>query len=574
LEKQEIEMLKQLNLDSFSSNILNKLRAKAPAEEYFRFLIFLAASAYWYKKSGTTEGLLAAMADTITDEVTLKFLSNFVQRYRTETKEIAETLDVNILKAIVLFSNPVDVFRANGEFSTPMGICQLAIKLLDIKAIDVVLNLGSGINTFLIEAAINSSAKQFLGVDINTNMIILANIRSAIADMPIINIQGNILSQDFSHLKATKVFADFPFMTNLQSLKKQIESNKKLSAYFINSKRTISSDWFFSTTAMLSQAKQGKTVVIMANRGLWNEADRDIRKTFITSGLIEAVISLPERLLSYTNIPVTMLVFSQGNDSVKMIDASDLYTAGRRQNTLTEKNIHDILLAYEVESDKSRRVTIKELEAQEYILNPQRYVKLPEERLDNAVLLGDICRSINRGAVLKSTDLDQLVSPQPTEFQYLMLKDVRDGQISGELPYLNSIDEKYDKFCIKNGNLIISKISPFKVAIVNIRSDEKVLANGNLYFLEIDESKTNPLYVMLYLQSESGMTQLNSWAKGVVMKSISIKDLQRIQIPNISLKKQNRIAKEYQELSNELLIISKQEDMIRDKISNLMQEVL
>jgi len=61
-----------------------------------------------------------------------------------------------------------------------------------------------------------------------------------------------------------------------------------------------------------------------------------------------------------------------------------------------------------------------------------------------------------------------------------------------------------------------------------IPEDKTILANGNLYFIELDESKVNPTFVEVFLQSEVGMTQLNRYAKGAAMKSISIQDLKTI----------------------------------------------
>lgn len=58
------------------------------------------------------------------------------------------------------------------------------------------------------------------------------------------------------------------------------------------------------------------------------------------------------------------------------------------------------------------------------------------------------------------------------------------------------------------------------------------------------------------------------------MKSISIKDLQKILIPVIPLEQQNKIADEYRELNSELLIVSRQATLICDKIKHLVEEVL
>ncbi len=100
------------------------------------------------------------------------------------------------------------------------------------------------------------------------------------------------------------------------------------------------------------------------------------------------------------------------------------------------------------------------------------------------------------------------------------------------------------------------------------------MAHSNLYFLELDESSVNPLFVSVFLQSEVGMAQLNSLSKGTVVRSISIQDLKRVQIPNLPREQQDRIAEEYQNLSDDLIVLQRQADLIRDKRSRLLEGVV
>ncbi len=176
--------------------------------------------------------------------------------------------------------------------------------------------------------------------------------------------------------------------------------------------------------------------------------------------------------------------------------------------------------------------------------------------------------------MIRSSELDQLVSSEETSFQYLMLQNIHDGAIDVSLPNLKHIDNKYNKYCIKDRNIIISKISPFKVAMANIDDDEYILANGNLYFIEINEAKINPVFIKLFLQSENGMTQLNRYAKGAAMKSISIQDLKKILIPKLPREKQDQLAEEHENLSDEIIVLQKQIDMVRDKKAKLIEGVV
>ena len=91
---------------------------------------------------------------------------------------------------------------------------------------------------------------------------------------------------------------------------------------------------------------------------------------------------------------------------------------------------------------------------------------------------------------------------------------------------------------------------------------------------ELDEKKANPVFVEIFLRSETGIAQLNRFAKGTAMKSISIQDLKMIKIPNIPRKKQDFIAEEYKNLCDELIILQRQIDLIHDRKARLLEEVI
>lgn len=488
-----------------------------------------------------------------------------------ELKKATEKYSDEVIEAMILFPQPIKF--SDADYSTPVGISQLAIELLDIEANDIVMDLGSGINEFLIQASIIKNTKELHGVELNIDNYIIGRIRCLILGIDIKTKTGNILSQDFSNIKANKVFSNPPLGQRWKDIKEYIKNNKEVNRYFQETRRTISGEWAFALASLINTEKSGKTIVLMSNAGIWNKPDEVIRKKLIEEGKIEGVILLPERLFPSTSIPLTLMIFSGNNSNVRMVDASKIFTVGRSINTLENENIKEIIKSYEEESDISKIVPIKDIAEHEYILNPFRYLEGVMD-IKNGISLGSITKSINRGSMTRKSELDNLATIEETNYQHLMLSDINDGVMDKKLPYLTKIDEKDEKYCIKNNNLIISRISPFKIALANINEDKKILATGNLYMIDIDETIANPIYVELFLQSELGISQLNRYSKGVTMKSISITDLKKIEIPNIPLDEQNRIAEESKILTEQLEIYEKQIEMIKDKRDKLIQEVV
>lgn len=99
---------------------------------------------------------------------------------------------------------------------------------------------------------------------------------------------------------------------------------------------------------------------------------------------------MPANLFFSTGIPVCILVLKKCKkyDDVLIINASEYFEKGKRQNTLLPEHIDKIIDTYQYrkEDDKkySRRVSMGEIEKNGYNLNISRYVStaLEEEIVD------------------------------------------------------------------------------------------------------------------------------------------------------------------------------------------------
>lgn len=117
-------------------------------------------------------------------------------------------------------------------------------------------------------------------------------------------------------------------------------------------------------------------------------AEEKIRTKLLKDGNIDAIIGLPANLFFSTGIPVCVLVLKKCKkyDDVLIINASEYFEKGKRQNTLLTEHIDKIIETYQYrkEDDKrySRRVSMEEIEKNGYNLNISRYVSTaPEEEI-------------------------------------------------------------------------------------------------------------------------------------------------------------------------------------------------
>ena len=166
-----------------------------------------------------------------------------------------------------------------------------------------------------------------------------------------------------------------------------------------------------------------------------------------------------------------------------------------------------------------------------------------------------------------------MVSNEVTNMQYLMLANIQNGMIDDKLPYLSSIEPKYEKYCLKNNDLILSKNGyPYKVAVASVREDQRILANGNLYIIELDEDRANPYYVKAFFESEQGVATLKNITAGATIPNIGVDKLKKVLIPLPSMEEQNRIAQKYQAAQDEIAMLKLRLERAIDKLHHVFDE--
>lgn len=135
---------------------------------------------------------------------------------------------------------------------------------------------------------------------------------------------------------------------------------------------------------------EGTMAIILPHGVLFRGgAEEQIRTKLLKDNNIDTVIGLPSNLFYSTGIPVCILVLKKckKEDDVLFINASEHYNKEKRQNTLSNEHIKNIVSTYQFRSERerySRKVSIKEIEKNGYNLNISRYISTakPEPIID------------------------------------------------------------------------------------------------------------------------------------------------------------------------------------------------
>lgn len=149
---------------------------------------------------------------------------------------------------------------------------------------------------------------------------------------------------------------------------------------------------------------EGTMAIILPHGVLFRSgAEERLRTKLLKDNNIDAVIGLPSNLFFSTGIPVCILVLKKCKkfEDVLFINASEHFEKEKRQNRLREgedgkpNDIQKIIETYQFRKEEdrySRRVSLDEIEENNYNLNISRYVStfLEEEPVDIYAVMAEI----------------------------------------------------------------------------------------------------------------------------------------------------------------------------------------
>lgn len=157
-------------------------------------------------------------------------------------------------------------------------------------------------------------------------------------------------------------------------------------------------DYAFLLHGLYHLKSNGTMAIILPHGVLFRgAAEGKIREKLLRSGNIYAVIGLPANLFYNTSIPTCIIVLKKHRDGrdVLFIDASKKFDKGKKQNTMTDKHIDEILDLYkkrETVDKEAYLASFEDIEKNDFNLNIPRYVDNfeQEEQIDINTLLADM----------------------------------------------------------------------------------------------------------------------------------------------------------------------------------------
>lgn len=288
-----------------------------------------------------------------------------------------------------------DLSKKNaGEFYTPRSVVKLMVKILDPKPGETVYDPACGTGGMLIEAIRNmnndkSAYGKIYGQEKNLATSAIARMNLFLHGARDFKIkQGDTLRSPLFLYRGELQTFDYVIANPPFSLKSWGADQFSSDVYGRNiwgSPTDSSADFAWLQHMVKSMDKNnGRCAVVLPQGVLFHGGkEGEIRKQLIESDKLECIITLVSGVFYSTGVSACILILNNNKQAdhkgkVCFIDASNIYTAQRAQNIMTEGNVEEVFNLYKDYEDvieKSKIATIEDIRTKDYTLSVNSYIE-------------------------------------------------------------------------------------------------------------------------------------------------------------------------------------------------------
>lgn len=355
-------------------------------------------------------------------------LSNDREKFR-QFSDMVDDLTVDWLQKIFQYYE-ADREQKKQDY-TPRSLCKLCSELTETGG-NVVYDICAGSGALTIQKWCKNPDKLFICEELDTNVI-----PYLLFNMALRNMSGYVINRDVLTLelyKCYKISSGEHFSTVEETTEiPDIRADEIISNPPYNIKWEAPAPMFaderfqgkpmppasnanyaFVLTALSRMADNAKCAFILPCEVLNSEPDQECRKYLVDSGLLEAVIELPNNMFECTSIATCIYLFSKGNETVKMYNCREKAVQEEREqrgqfggkshtnrvykktfNVLPNELINTLCSRCDDIEGFSIIVTKNIIENNKYTLAPNRYIRFKEPEPQPHRDLKDIVENIN-----------------------------------------------------------------------------------------------------------------------------------------------------------------------------------
>jgi type I restriction enzyme M protein len=489
---------------------------------------------------------------------------------------------------------------SSSVFSSSHLLSQLVVGLAKPKSGERILDPCVGQGSFLVEAqrtieASNTSYLShiaFYGYDVSEDSLLIAIVRLLLSGTSNFSLDKRSGLSGYYTNDATSKLFDVVLAHPPAGLRN--EGYREL-AYQHNfpviTKDAVS---MFIQQALTSLKPNGRAVIAVPEGLLFgrSNADIELRRYLVESGYLEAIVSLPSKILienSGIRGALLLLHKAKKNRKIRMADLSAYFEFnltnenGRLPNALAEELFNMILsenLPEPILLPKGMRegmsgtgvltraiwdVSIQDIANNEWNLTPKKKV---DDSL--SIFLEDYKDKIGR-------DLEVILLPKLAQIQmgrsiriteqtdisnssgYVRIRDVDNLKVKSITSWVKEdVANYHSQYRLYKDDILLSKTGTIgKLALVDSDSDGSFAAS-NFFVLKVNKNKILPQYLLSYLSSPFCQEWLDSRKRGAVQQHITKDAIENLPILLPSIELQHRAVSQYQQDGTDVLTFIKE----------------
>lgn len=500
---------------------------------------------------------------------------------------------ISTMAYALLDQMPDNLGYQEGYFSTPLSVRKLLVGIA--QPCGTVYNPAMGTAQLLIDAAVKTKTNpQFVGQEIDRQSWAMAQLNLAIHDIVADVGLGDVFGEDhFPKLRADRIISIPPFGQKIPILDNMADDPRWIWGEPGSNNGNVA--WIQHCLARLGD--KGRAVIVLANNVLF-EGGRagNIRQRIIKAGLLDAVIVLPPRLFTNTAIPCSVLVFDKGRTvgagptPTLMIDLTEQARSTSRINTLDNDLIEQVGQLYthwlegkQPNIDWAAVATFDDIVNNDFIINPARYLSLPDdkpdldeavrvrseltERLDSLVKISSdsiikVKRELGNGPLMSeqvrlgdipALSINKGFPPSRSlpegEVSILSVPALRNSMLPRHFAQRHDLEDLQINLAQPGDVLIAIEGGTVGEVFVVPTDTKEFVASQQVATLRVtDTAGIDPWYLGAWLNTEVAQQQLGRLAQGSAIKRIPIKYLTSLNIQVPPIEQQRIIGEHFQTL--------------------------
>lgn len=466
----------------------------------------------------------------------------------------------------VMFFEKFYNFKEYENRQTDKDIIDVIFELVDINKYNNILDLCSGEGTFLSEIANENASANIGGCEINYIDNLSCKMRLFVNGVKANLKNCDVLKTNIDD-RYDLVFADYPW--SLRTNEDPVVNEKDILAYKRNRTK---SDWNFIYKAINLTSENGIAIAIAPTGVLYNTLDLQSREQVVEKGLLNTIIQMPTGTYPSTGVSYVILVFSKGNEKVRLIDAREFYLNSKSAfKKIDLEKIKELINSDE--SDLKMFVDKEEIASKNYNLDLNQYFNdVSDIELINPRTIKEI-GDVFAGYQYTSRKIEEL-EPGEGNVSVVKVSNIENGEINyNDLVSIDIDENKIEKYFLKENDILIStKGTLIKIGLITNIGDKKLIPYNNLQVIRITSEDVNPIYVCNYLNSETGQRFLRLIQTGQIIININKNDLLNILVPVVDMDTQETIANRYRIISNNIKELKEKLSTLENKLNSIYDD--